>query len=512
MALNNISFVLGQGGLGRPLPGEDYISGLIFYTSGSLPIGFSSSSPVKQIFSVAGAEAAGITNDYSDAVAAQAIIHIGTAGNPGDFVMPDYTSSTGTLYNLGKYTVTSAESSATLQAAALAAVINSGTNTHGCTASASAANVTITLPVKEGIYPNTGMPVGLSTSGSAVVATLTQPSAATQGTASVLAVWHYHISEYFRLQPQGNLYVGVFAVPDGYTFTEINTLQSFANGKIRQVGIFKQSEAFNAGDLTAIDTQCKLQATAHKELIALYAADMAGITDLSTLADLSQYSANTVSAVIGQDGAAAGAQLFKATGKSVTTLGATLGAVSAAAVNESIAWVQKFNISNGTECDTPAFANGTLFNSTTVTDNLLTLLQNRRYIFLRRFTGVAGSYFNECSTATSPTSDYAYISDNRTIQKATRGVYAALIPALNSTVQLNADGTLSDVASAYFTALAEDPLHQMARDGEISAQQVVINASQNVLSTGLVVITISIVPTGTARNIQVNIGFNVSIN
>jgi hypothetical protein len=41
MALNNVSFVLGQGGLGRPLPGQDYISGLTFYGS-TLPSGWSS--------------------------------------------------------------------------------------------------------------------------------------------------------------------------------------------------------------------------------------------------------------------------------------------------------------------------------------------------------------------------------------------------------------------------------------------------------------------------------------
>ena len=33
MALNDIIFVKGQGGLGRPLTGEDHISGLLFYTA-----------------------------------------------------------------------------------------------------------------------------------------------------------------------------------------------------------------------------------------------------------------------------------------------------------------------------------------------------------------------------------------------------------------------------------------------------------------------------------------------
>jgi hypothetical protein len=40
---------------------------------------------------------------------------------------------------------------------------------------------------------------------------------------------------------------------------------------------------------------------------------------------------------------------------------------------------------------------------------------------------------------------------------------------------------------------------------------VVISSVQNVLSTGKIVVSVNIVPVGVARNIVVNIGFNVSI-
>ena len=54
MALGDVTFVKGQGGLGRPLAGQDYVSGLIFYTSnGTLPSGFSTSNRVQAVFSVA---------------------------------------------------------------------------------------------------------------------------------------------------------------------------------------------------------------------------------------------------------------------------------------------------------------------------------------------------------------------------------------------------------------------------------------------------------------------------
>ena len=48
----NITFVNGQGGLGRPLAGEDFISGLLYYTA-TLPSGYSSSDRIKKFFSVA---------------------------------------------------------------------------------------------------------------------------------------------------------------------------------------------------------------------------------------------------------------------------------------------------------------------------------------------------------------------------------------------------------------------------------------------------------------------------
>jgi spore maturation protein SpmB len=509
MSLNNITFNLGQGGLGRPLPGEDYISGLLFYTNGSLPSGFSSSARVKQILSVADAEALGITNTYSDETKATATYLVTTAGADGNTVELKVAAPFSQVVSLGVYTKVTADSTVANVATAIAAVINAETNTHGYTATVNSATVTISAKAGLGIFLNTGTPLTATYSAGATLAgTITQFSG---GVASKYAVWYYHISEYFRLQPQGNLYVGIYAVPGSYTFTEITTMQTYADGKIRQIGVFKDSAAFASADITAIHNVCAANVAAHKEIVALYGADLSGMSDISTIADLSSLTANYCSAVISQDGGALGATLFYATGKSVTTLGATLGAVAKAKVSHSIAWVAQFNISNGTECDVLAFANGVLFTHSSVTDSLLSALQNKRYIFLRKFVGVAGSYFNENSTSISTTSDYAYITDNRTIQKATRGIYSSVLPALNSPITLKSNGTLSDEAAAYFQGLAESPLNDMVRNGELSGFSVNVNVSQNVLSTGVLVINVTLVQVATGRNIVINIGYNVTI-
>lgn len=508
MALNNVSFVLGKGGLGRPLPGQDYISGLAFYGS-TLPSGFSTSNRIKQFFSVQDAVDAGITSNYSDGTQATATFTVTVMGANGDTATLKVAEPSGSV-SIGTYTKISSDSTTTLIATGIVNAINTGTQSHGYSATSAVAVVTITARKGLGIFLNSGSPLSAVYSTSSTLAgTIVQ---FTGGVASVFGVWNYHITEYFRLQPQGNLFVGIFPIPSPYTFVEITTMQNFSGGSIRQIGIFKDSSsAFSSADLTLIHNVCNSSAAAHKEIIALYAADISATSDVSTLPNLSTLSANLVSAVISQDGGALGNNLFLASGKSVTTLGALLGAVASAKVSQSIAWVANFNISNGYECDNLAFANGVQFTNASVTDSLLTSLQNNRYIFLRNFVGLAGSYFNENSTAISTTSDYAYISDNRVMQKATRGIYTNCIPALNSPITLNGDGTLSDEAVAYFTGLAEAPLIQMVRDGELSDFAVTVNTTQNIASTGLMIINVNLLQIPTGRNIQVNIGYSVTV-
>lgn len=508
MALNDIKFRLGQGGLGRALPGQDYISAFAFYAV-ALPSGFSTTNRIKQFFSVDDAEAAGILADYHDETKATASYLVTNAGATGDTATFKVAEPFGTITTIATYTRLSTDTTVNLVATGIAAAINAGTNTHGYSAVAATATVTITARAGLGVFLNTGTPLTASIVGT-IAGTITQ---FTGGVASEQAVWHYHISEYFRLQPQGNLYVGLFAVPGGtYTFTEIATMQNFSGGIIRQIGVYKTSSVFSAADLDTINAVCEALVSTHMEIVAIYAGDISAVSDISTLADLSLKSDNLVMPIISQDGGALGARLFAATGKTISDLGAKLGAVSLAKVNESIAWVAKFNFSDGTELDTPAFGNGVLLSASSVNDNLLSALQDKRYVFLRKFVGVDGTYANENSMAIAVSSDYAYMSDNRTIQKATRGVYKTTIPALNSPVALNKNGTLTDTTIAYFEGLAETSLIQMLRDAEISEKDVVINPAQDVLSTGIITMTISIVPYGTARNIVINIGFNVSIN
>lgn len=515
--LPSIVFNKGQGGLGRSLPGQDYISGLLIYTAnGNLPSGFTTASRVKALYALSDAVNAGIVNTYIDATAAAGTYLITTAGATGDTIELKVADinilGVAQSTSLGVYTKVAGDSSIALLGASIAAAINAGTITHGYSATFATATLTLTAPKRLGIYLNAGTPISATIVG-AIAGTITQFSASTVGVASKSAVWYYHISEFFRLQPQGVLYVGFYAVPGTYTFTEITSMQSFANGTIRQIGVFKDpAGAYSTADLTAINTVCVANDTAKKPISAIYAADLVGTTDISTLTDLSLLAANKVSDCIAQDGAAQGNYLFLTTGKSSTCLGALLGTVAKASVSQDVAWVAQFPVSNGTECEVLAFANGQKLTDVAITDNLLESLNAKRHIFLKKFIGVSGSYWNDSHTAIAVTSDYAYIENNRTIDKATRVLYSALIPSLNSPLQLNADGTLSETTVAYLESQGSVALDAMIRAAELSAYAVVINPAQNVLTTSQIIIAVTLVINGVARYIVVPIGFKPSIS
>jgi hypothetical protein len=515
MPLNDVIFVKGKGGLGRPALGEDFISALVFYTN-TLPSGFTSNARIKLVDSVQTAVSLGIDDTYADETKAAATYLFTNAGATGDTVqitVQEYISAnnpTG-LVNLGTYTRLSTDTTVTLLGASVAAFINAGTLTHGYTATASTGTVTITARPSLGVFLNTGTPFVVTIVGT-IAGTLTQPTGSGStvlGVASLKATWYYHISEFYRINPTGSLYVGMYAVPATYDFAEIALMQSFASGKIRNWAAFADGTTYTRGKVQAAQAAMATIEASHMPASMLLTFNYAAAT-LSALADLATLNSNKVSLVISQDGFAQGYELYKGSGKSVTNIGAILGAVSLAKVSEDIAWIAKFNISNGIENDTAAFANGDLFSS--VSTSLLNTLNNYRYIFNTKQVGYAGTFINDSHTCITFTSDYAYIENNRTIDKAIRNLRAAYLPYIASPILLNADGTITDSDLANLTSVGETSLDQMVRDGELSAKQVIISSTQNIATTSTLTIAVELVSVAIARNIVINIKYVLALS
>jgi Protein of unknown function (DUF2586) len=518
MALPNINFVKSTSGLGRALPGTDYISGYVhYYPSGrTLPSGFTSSDRIKKIFSVADAVTLGITDASLGETKAVAKIAVTTAGTVGDTVTITYNGIEETKLSavtkiIDAYVLVTADVvSTTTAAAALAAAINAGTASHGFTATSSVANLLITTKAGEGIFPNSGTPYAYSTSGT-FAGTVTQPTGSGStvvGVASFIDIAYYNISEYFRMQPQGVLYVGMYVEESTYAYADVTSVINYAQGEIKQLAVYHNNTVWATTQPTALQAVITSATTYYKQFIGFIQAEISGTASLASLTDISTLTAPSVSVCIAQDNYNDGYHLYKATGKSIGAVGTLLGSVALAAVNESIGWVSKFNVSN-VEFDNLGFANGQVY--TAVADSLLETLNNYAFIFLRKFSNITGSYWSNTPTCITATSDYSTIENNRTYNKITRNVRASMLPALSSPLKVNADGTLSNATIGYFESLANAPLEQMEADGEISDYKIIINPNQDVLSTSTLELTLQNVPMGVARIIKVNVGFVKSV-
>lgn len=510
MALSGISFVRGTSGLGRPLPGTDHISGMAFYiVDANLPSGFATDDRIQKIYSVEEAEALGITDEHDNEVAATGTVTITNVGADDDtieIIVAEY----GGDVSLGTYTKVTADTTVTNVADAIELIINEGTVDHGYTASNVAGVITIVARPGLGVFLNSGSPLSTTIVGT-IAATVAQfaAGALVDGVASDIDIVHYHISEYFRLQPQGVLYVGLFDVPGTYTFTEVDDLLDFADGEIKQAGVYVKSDTLDAALVTALDARFMAKAASGEDMpcSGVLTADFNG-TALSALTTLASNSDYRVSVDIAQDGAAKGYELYKATAKTIGCMGAMLGIISFAKVNQCIGNVGLFNMSDGTELETIAFGNGAIYKEQTVA--LLTTLNTYKYNFLRK-RAIAGSYWENSNTAIANTSDFSQIENVRTVDKAIRLIKENSEVKINSDLTLNADGTMTEDTIADFIRLASVGMDDMLRNGEISAYEVTMDSAQDVLTTSTVELNVVIVPTGVARQIEFNVGLATSI-
>ena len=348
---------------------------------------------------------------------------------------------------------------------------------------------------------------------------------------------HYHISEFFRMNPEGTLYVGVVVDLDGTSVNadQVDALQRYANGSIRQMGIINPTAtAATTANINTLLTSLQTGATAlegrHMPLSLLYATGGKNCTfskdgnndwkpAYTAVASLQKSKlASTTDAdkliVSGRCNVSFVAccdvdpQVIENLGHYAYygCIGAALGAVSAAAVNECIAWVGKFPVS----LTKPGLISGEGLSE--VSDADQDKINSNRYIFVRTYVGDSNNYFNDSFTLDVETSDYSYIENVRTIDKACRGVYKNLLPWLNSPILVDArSGKMDSGFVSFLETTAGAALEDMEKAGELSGYKAEVDPEQNVLATSMVEVVIRNVPTGTMRKVNVKIGFVTSI-
>lgn len=324
-------------------------------------------------------------------------------------------------------------------------------------------------------------------------------------------VMHYQLSEVFRINNGITLYVGIFTKPAAHTFAELATVQNYADGAIRQFGIWDGLTELTKENVTLLQSQADALDLNNAPVSVGYAPSLKkGYQALPT--DIAG-AAPRVSVIIAQPGGTndTGALLFaeatnKTTKNAVSCIGVWLGHVSAAAVHESISWVKKFP----SGISLPAFSDGTLVRS--VDKAWLEKLDTARYLFLTPIVGVSGSYWNDSHNMDAAISDYNAIELVRTMDKACRGIRTYLTPELGGNVYIDAStGKLQSYTVAYLETMANKALEDMEKAGELSGYEAKIDPEQDVLSTSTVEVVIKNVPVGVIRKMKVKIGYVKSL-
>ena len=354
----------------------------------------------------------------------------------------------------------------------------------------------------------------------------------------------YHVTQFFKQNEEGTLYLAVkIAASSNVLGADLKALQNFANGEIRQCGVFTPSLTYTTGSGGSVETHDLLAdyqdactnstnglEAEHKPMSVVVTVTGKNVTvgtnndDMTvspaavTGVELTDFATSTlanthiaagrcnVSLLIGCD--LDGATVQKLGHYAYYgCIGTCMGAISKAAVHECIAWVQKFKLGLGA----PGLISGELIKDVTTANQ--EKVNDNRYIFVRTHVGDADNYFNDSHTLDEATSDYAFIENVRTIDTACRGIRANLLPYLNSPLKVDAEtGKLDAPMVAFLETTAGKALEDMEKAGELSGYRAEIDPDQNVLATSQVEVIVKNVPMGVMRKVHVKIGFTTSLS
>lgn len=351
----------------------------------------------------------------------------------------------------------------------------------------------------------------------------------------------YHIREFFRMSGNidgpGKLYV-MFA--DCSTdWGAIDIMQRVAGGTINQIGVWTEqplwklngdAEKYNLNLVKSLNDKAEALAAQNQPVSIVLCANPSN-TGAQTVEgkqiDLNKIptaicESSRVSVILGQ---ASNETLYRiqhrnANNTPVGFLGAVMGAVAKANVQESIAWVRQFNLFADDFQDIEfgfgdinldaddEFASVNMYES--LSPVLLDELDDKGYIFPIKYAGREnGIYISRDQTCSH--GDFRTIARNRTINKSRRQVRAVLLPYVNSPLLVNpSTGYLAASKISAFKTLIGDILGKMQAAQEISGYAVTIDPNQNVLVNDTLKISYVIVPVGVATRIYVEEGLSLT--
>lgn len=353
---------------------------------------------------------------------------------------------------------------------------------------------------------------------------------------NLLSVYR-HISEFYRMFPNGTLYLMLYSGDMEAAFAEqyAKKLIIDANGEIRILGIANTPAAATEEYLNGFpeDVFGSIQLGQHLydwafstfrpcQIILegrdFNAANAASALDLRNITISNQVlEAFKVSVCIAQDWKFADG--LDAIRKKMADLGTMLGSIAKKAVNENIGEVEGGNLVDTTN---NKWLVAGLSNHQTIAgwDSQLEALDSKGYIFAISYTGIAGYYWNNDHTCTPIKKDkdgyfneYT-ISYGRVHDKAVRDLRTCLLPKVKSTQPVDPDtGKLPQALVTYFERLADDDVfNAMAAEGLITAGKTTVDPESDLLiSPRELKVSFVLVPTGQIDEIKGTINLKTSI-
>ncbi len=144
-------------------------------------------------------------------------------------------------------------------------------------------------------------------------------------------------------------------------------------------------------------------------------------------------------------------------------------------------------------------------------------LYDKGFITFTTHQNRAGYFIMDASMLCPVDDDYHYITNRRTINEAFRHTYDALLDFLMDEIPANNDGTIhaiyaktieSAVERKISTTMGED-LNQNPENLKDTGVKCFVNPHQNIVSTSKIEVSVGIRPYGTARWIEVLLGFEL---
>lgn len=209
----------------------------------------------------------------------------------------------------------------------------------------------------------------------------------------------------------------------------------------------------------------------------------------------------------------------------IVSIGSALGMIAIRGVNENMASVDiqkkprsKRGTSDYTLTDSSlgrwqtAFLSDGREISTVSNSELRDSIIAKGYIIAAGYEGYAGMFFENSYTCIDRASDFAFIENNRTWNKAARLVRTTLLPKVKGVVKKNpSTGFIASTTVSYWKQLLNKALETMVVADEISGYEVDIDPEQIVNSTSPVTVKVSVVADGIVHEFDVAIGLTNSI-